>query len=58
MIVGVEDTMTPAAAALAAYERALQPKQLLLIAGEHYDVYLDQFEATSTAAQDWFVRYL
>ena len=58
MIVGIEDTMTPAADALAAYERALEPKKLLLIPGEHYDVYLDQFEATSTAARDWFVQHL
>jgi uncharacterized protein len=58
MIVGLEDTLTPAADALAAYERALAPKHLLLIAGEHYDAYLDQFEMTSTAARDWFTRYL
>jgi uncharacterized protein len=58
MIVGIEDTMTPAADALAAYERALEPKQLLLIPGGHYDAYLDQFEATSGAARDWFLRHL
>ena len=39
MIVGIEDAMTPAADALAAYARALEPKQLLLVPGGHYDVY-------------------
>jgi hypothetical protein len=58
MIVGIEDSMTPAPDALAAYQRALEPKRLLLIPGEHYDVYLEQFEATSTAAREWFVRHL
>jgi uncharacterized protein len=58
MIVGIEDTMTPAADALAAYERALAPKELVVVPGEHYDVYVDQFKTTSSAACDWFVRHL
>ena len=58
MIVGIEDTMTPAEDALAAYNRALEPKKLVTIPGTHYAVYLDQFERTSTAARDWFVEHL
>jgi uncharacterized protein len=58
MIVGIEDSMTPAADALAAYERALEPKRLLLVPGEHYDVYGAHFQATSEAARDWFVEHL
>jgi hypothetical protein len=58
MIVGVEDTMTPAEDALAAYNRALHPKKLLTIPGPHYAVYGDQYEATSTAARDWFAEHL
>ena len=58
MIVGIEDTMTPAEDGLAAYERALHPKKLITIPGTHYAVYGDQYETTSTAARDWFVENL
>jgi len=58
MIVGVEDTMTPAEDALAAYNRALHPKKLVTIPGTHYAVYGDQYERTSTEARDWFVQHL
>jgi uncharacterized protein len=58
MIVGIEDTMTPAEDALAAYNRALHPKKLITIPGTHYAVYGDQYERTSTAARDWFVEHL
>lgn len=58
MIVGVDDVMTPAEDALAAYGRALEPKRLLLIPGGHYAAYTDHFELTSTAARDWFVEHL
>jgi hypothetical protein len=40
--------------ALKAYERALEPKRLVMIKGGHFDPYLGQFEAASRAATDWF----
>ncbi len=58
MIVGIGDSMTPAEDALAAFERALHPKKLITVPGEHYAVYNHQFEATSTAARDWFAEHL
>jgi hypothetical protein len=58
MIVPTGDTMTPASDALAAYERALEPKRLVTVPGDHYAVYEEQFEVTSTAARDWFVEHL
>ncbi len=58
MIVPLDDTMTPAEDALAAYERALSPKHLVTVPGTHYAVYGPQFERTSTAARDWFVQHL
>jgi len=58
MIVGIDDTMTPATDALAAYERALHPKKLVLVPGEHYAVYDDQFATTAGAARDWFQEHL
>ena len=58
MIVGIEDSMTPATDALAAYERALHPKALMTVPGDHYGVYTDSFDSTSAAARDWFVEHL
>jgi uncharacterized protein len=58
MIVPLDDTMTPAEDALAAYARALEPKRLITVPGTHYAVYSDQFARTSTAARDWFAEHL
>ena len=58
MIVGLKDTITIAELALAAYERALQPKKLVTIAGGHFDAYLDRFDQAAGAARDWFIEQL
>jgi fermentation-respiration switch protein FrsA (DUF1100 family) len=58
MIVPLDDTMTPAEDALAAYERAGDPKHLVTVPGTHYAVYGEQFDVCSTAARDWFVEHL
>jgi hypothetical protein len=58
MIVPTADTMTPAVDALAAYSRALEPKALVTVPGDHYSVYTDHFETTSAAARDWLVTHL
>jgi uncharacterized protein len=44
--------------ALAAYERALQPKQLVTLAGGHFDAYVADFEGASKPAAEWFARHL
>ena len=58
MIVGLKDTITIAGLQLAAYERALQPKKLVTVAGGHFDPYLDQFDQGAGAARDWFIEHL
>lgn len=58
MIVADRDLLTATDLCLAAYEQALQPKQLLMIPGGHFTPYLEQFETTSQAARDWFVQHL
>jgi uncharacterized protein len=58
MIVGLTDTITIAELQLAAYERALQPKKLVTVAGGHFDPYLDQFDQAAGAACDWFIEHL
>jgi hypothetical protein len=58
MIVALNDVITVTGLALAAYERALEPKKLTLIAGGHFDPYLSGFEQSSAAARDWFRQHL
>src|SRR5512147_1184299 len=58
MVVALGDVLTVADLALAAYERALAPKRLVTFAGGHFNVYVDDFEAASKAAVEWFTRHL
>jgi fermentation-respiration switch protein FrsA (DUF1100 family) len=58
MVVALADTITVTDVALAAYERALEPKKLVTIPGGHFDPYLSQFPTSSTAAIDWFRTHL
>ncbi len=58
MVVAMQDTVTVTDLALAGYEKALQPKKLVTIAGGHFDPYLTQFDAAGGAAADWFTEHL
>ncbi|MEV6026646.1 alpha/beta fold hydrolase [Streptomyces sp. NPDC052036] len=58
VIVARDDTVTVTDLALAAYERALEPKRLQLIPGGHFDPYTTQFDQASTAALAWFREHL
>ncbi len=58
MIVPTGDVLTPAEDALAAYNRALEPKKLVTLPGGHYAVYRDHFAVTSGEAIAWFTAYL
>ncbi len=58
MIVAEEDISTPTDIALKAYDRALEPKQLLLVKGDHYGSYIEEFGTTSVAACNWFTKHL
>lgn len=58
MVVATHDTITPTDLALAAYERALQPKQLVLLSGDHFTPYQREFEKACSAALAWFLRHL
>jgi fermentation-respiration switch protein FrsA (DUF1100 family) len=59
MVVAAGDHLTPTDLALAAYERALEPKRLALLPGGHFDAYVGPgFELASGAARDWFVQHL
>ena len=58
MVVAERDHLTPADLAIAAYERANEPKRLALLPAGHFDAYVDGFEAASAAAREWFVEHL
>ncbi|MEU6320351.1 alpha/beta hydrolase [Streptomyces sp. NPDC047009] len=58
MVVGRTDTVTPTDLALAAYERALEPKRLRMFHGDHFDSCVAAFKPTSEAAAEWFCEHL
>jgi fermentation-respiration switch protein FrsA (DUF1100 family) len=58
LVVAQGDHLTVADEALAAYERALEPKKLEILAGGHFDAYVKDFEAAAVPARDWFVAHL
>ncbi len=58
MIIADDDGITPTEICRAAYDKALEPKQLLVIPGGHYAPYLDGFARSSGAARDWFATHL
>ena len=58
MVVGATDHLTPADEALAAFNRALEPKKLVLLPGGHFDAYVADFDTAAGEAADWFVHHL
>ncbi len=58
LIIAANDHLAVADEAFAAYNRALEPKSLLVLPGGHFDAYVNDFERASGAARDWFVRHL
>ena len=58
MVVAAGDHLAVADEAIAAYGRALEPKKLTLLRGGHFDAYVNDFAASSSAARDWFVEHL
>ena len=58
MVVAAGDHLTPADLALEAYQRAREPKKLVLLPGGHFDAYVKDFETASGAARDWFLEHL
>ena len=58
LVVADHDAITVTDLALAASERALEPKKLALLPGGHFDPSLSRFGKSSAAARDWFRRHL
>ncbi len=59
MIVATEDGVAPHQFALAAYEEAREPKELLFSPGGHFDAYTGQgFDQCAAAARNHFIEHL
>ncbi len=58
MIVGCADTLTCYDLQLAAFNRALEPKKLVLLKGGHFSCYDEEFELAVSSAVDWVVTHL
>jgi uncharacterized protein len=58
MIIADGDHLAVADEAFAAYNRALEPKRLLVLKGGHFDAYVRDFERASVAAREWFAGHL
>ena len=58
MVVALGDVLTVSDLALEAYEEALGPKQLVTLSGGHFDAYVNDFEAASGPATEWFLQHL
>ncbi|MEO9781316.1 MAG: alpha/beta hydrolase [Sedimentitalea sp.] len=59
IVVGRDDHLTPADMTLSAYERALEPKKLLVLECGHFEAYTDApFEVSAPAQCGWFKTHL
>ena len=60
MVVAEGDTLTPTDMAIAAYERALEPKSLVILkGGRHFDAYTEPgLSQSAPPAVEWFERHL
>jgi fermentation-respiration switch protein FrsA (DUF1100 family) len=52
------DVLTPTDLAIAAYEKAREPKKLQILPGGHFDAYVDGFDVSGPTARDWFLQHL
>ena len=59
LVVADHDTLTPTDLAVAAYERALEPRSLVLVKGPHFGAYTEPgFSQSAPPAVEWFKRHL
>lgn len=58
IVIAAKDHAAVADQAFEAYERALEPKQLHILAGGHFDAYVEEFDLASAAACEFFVTHL
>jgi uncharacterized protein len=52
------DVLTPTDIAIEGYEKAREPKKLVILSGGHFDAYVDGFDVAGPAAVEWFTQHL
>ncbi|HEY2223267.1 hypothetical protein [Actinomycetospora sp.] len=58
LLVAENDVLTPTELALATYQKAREPKKLVMLPGGHFDAYVKGFDASMVPARDWFLEHL
>jgi fermentation-respiration switch protein FrsA (DUF1100 family) len=58
LLVAVGDHLVPSELAIAAYDKAHEPKKLVILHGGHFDAYVKGFDSASVPARDWFAQHL
>jgi len=59
MVVAEDDRLTPTDLAIEAFERAREPKKLVLFKGGHFDAYVEPgLKTTAGEATEWFRKWL
>jgi uncharacterized protein len=58
IVVAREDHLTPSEFSIAAFQRANEPRKLVILPGGHFDAYVKGFEASSSAERDFLVEHL
>lgn len=53
-IVANQDNINPTKFALQVYEQALDPKKLIMLNGDHFSAYLEEFSVASQSAYEWY----
>ena len=58
VLVAEDDVLTPTELTLATYQKAREPKKLVILPGGHFDAYVKGFDASMVPARDWFLEHL
>jgi uncharacterized protein len=58
LVVAQQDHLVPADLAIAAFEKANEPKRLVILPSGHFDAYTVGFDQASGTAADWFEEHL
>jgi hypothetical protein len=58
MIVASDDQISPTDLQLEAFKLVQEPKKLVIIPGDHFSAYLEEFEQFTSAATAWFSEHL
>ena len=58
MILAAQDQISPTDLQLEAYNQANEPKKVVVIPGDHYGAYLENFDRFSSEAISWYKKHL